>query len=144
MLAQNNCVLVKKFFDGDLIMVLLYVVDILIVGNDINKIKNLKTIWQVVSKKDQGTNANANKKLWLSQEKYSKKVFIYSTLVSVRQSTRNSQVTFNSVSIIALEERKKKRKTYELNFYLQDKKKIANLLKYIRNIEDVFPMQSLL
>ena len=72
MLAQNNCVLVKKFFDGDLIMVLLYVVDILIVGNDINKIKNLKTIWQVVSKKDQGTNANANKKLWLSQEKYSK------------------------------------------------------------------------
>ena len=52
MLAQNNCVLVKKFFDGDLIMVLLYVVDILIVGNDINKIKNLKTIWQVVSKKD--------------------------------------------------------------------------------------------
>ena len=40
--ASNHCVFVKKFFDGEFIIFLLYVDDMLIVGCDIGKIDKLK------------------------------------------------------------------------------------------------------
>ena len=38
----NHCVFVKKFSDGEFIILLLYVDDMLIVGHDIGKIDKLK------------------------------------------------------------------------------------------------------
>ena len=39
---SDHCVFFKKFSDGDLIILLLYVDDMLIVGQDTNKIEKLK------------------------------------------------------------------------------------------------------
>ena len=40
--ASDHCVFVKKFFDGEFIILLLYVDDMLIVGHDTSKIDKLK------------------------------------------------------------------------------------------------------
>ena len=41
-IAFDHCVFVKKFFDGEFIILLLYVDDMLIVGRDTGKIDKLK------------------------------------------------------------------------------------------------------
>ena len=40
--TSNHYVFVKRFFDGDFIILLLYVDDMLIIGHDANKIEKLK------------------------------------------------------------------------------------------------------
>ena len=40
--ASNHCMFVKKFFNGEFIILLLYMDDMLIVGRDIGKIDKLK------------------------------------------------------------------------------------------------------
>ncbi|GKV38176.1 hypothetical protein SLEP1_g46114 [Rubroshorea leprosula] len=81
----DHCVYVKRYPDGDFLLLLLYVDDMLIVGHDTKKISVLKTdLSKSFSMKDLGP-ANQilgmkifrdrkNKKLWLSQEKYIEKV----------------------------------------------------------------------
>ena len=41
-IASDHCVFVKKFFDAEFIILLLYVDDMLIVGRDMGKIDKLK------------------------------------------------------------------------------------------------------
>jgi len=41
-ITANHCVLAKNFSDGDFIILLLYVDDMLIVGHDTKKIQSLK------------------------------------------------------------------------------------------------------
>ena len=81
----DHCVFVKKFDGGDFLILLLYVDDMLIVGRDSKKIGSLK---KVLSKsfamKDMGpvkqilgmhiVRDESKRLLWLSQEKYVKKV----------------------------------------------------------------------
>jgi Reverse transcriptase (RNA-dependent DNA polymerase) len=75
----------KKYFNGDFIILLFYVDDILIVGSDLKKIKALKERFgSEFAMKDLGaarqilgmriTRDYKNRKLCLSQEKYIKKV----------------------------------------------------------------------
>ena len=40
--TSDHCVFTRKFFDGDFIILLLYVDDMLIIGHDSNKIDRLK------------------------------------------------------------------------------------------------------
>ena len=81
----DHCVFVKKFSDGDFVILLLYVDDMLIVGQDTNKIEKLKKeLSKSFAMKDLGpakqilgmkiTRDRASKRLWLSQEKYIEKV----------------------------------------------------------------------
>ena len=81
----DHCVFVKKFSDGDFVIFLLYVDDMLIVGQDTNKIEKLKKeLSKSFAMKDLGrakqilgmkiTRDRASKRLWLSQEKYIEKV----------------------------------------------------------------------
>ena len=44
--VSNYCVFVKKFFNGEFIILLLYVDDMLIVGRDTSKIDKLKKSWE--------------------------------------------------------------------------------------------------
>ncbi|GKV11817.1 hypothetical protein SLEP1_g23036 [Rubroshorea leprosula] len=82
---SDHCVYVKRYPDGDFLILLLYVDDMLIVGHDIKKIATLKTnLSKSFSMKDLGPakqilglkifRDRKNKKLWLSQEKYIEKV----------------------------------------------------------------------
>ncbi|KAL6313001.1 hypothetical protein AAG906_012438 [Vitis piasezkii] len=72
--ASSHCVFVKKFFDGEFIILLLYMDDILIVGRDIGKIDKLKrrSASQILGIKISRNKTNG--KLWLSQESYIEKV----------------------------------------------------------------------
>ncbi|RVW73359.1 Retrovirus-related Pol polyprotein from transposon TNT 1-94 [Vitis vinifera] len=83
--ASSHCVFVKKFFDGEFIILLLYMDDILIVGRDIGKIDKLKKeLSKSFEMKDLGSarqilgikisRNKTNGKLWLSQESYIEKV----------------------------------------------------------------------
>lgn len=83
--TTNHCVYVKKFSEGDFIILLLYVDDMLIVGRDSMKIEKLKQeLGKSFAMKDLGpvkqilgmkiTRDRQNGKLWLSQEKYIEKV----------------------------------------------------------------------
>ena len=40
--TSNHCVFVKKFLNGNFILLLLHIVDMLIVGQNVNKINRLK------------------------------------------------------------------------------------------------------
>ena len=79
--ASNHYVFVKKFFDGEFIILLLYVDDMMIVGCDIIKIDELeKELSKSFEMKDLGPTSQilgikisrdmTNGKLWLSQESY--------------------------------------------------------------------------
>ncbi|QHO13807.1 Retrovirus-related Pol polyprotein [Arachis hypogaea] len=81
----DHCVYVKKFSDGDFIILLLYIDDMLIVGHDTKKIESLKKdLNRSFAMKDLGptkkilgmriTRDRKNGKLWLSQQKYIEKV----------------------------------------------------------------------
>ena len=83
--SSDHCVYVKKFSDGDFIILLLYVDDMLIVGHDTKKIESLKKdLNRSFAMKDLGpakkilgmsiTRDRKNGKLWLSQQKYIEKV----------------------------------------------------------------------
>ena len=84
-IASNHYVFVKKFSDGEFIILLLYMDDILIVGRDIGKIDKLKKeLSKSFEMKDLGSASQilgikisrdrTNGKLWLSQESYIEKV----------------------------------------------------------------------
>ncbi|CAJ2658330.1 unnamed protein product [Trifolium pratense] len=83
--TADHCVFVKKFSDGDFIILLLYVDDMLIVGHDTKKIKSLKKeLSMSFAMKDLGpakqilgmriSRDRKNGKLWLSQHNYIEKV----------------------------------------------------------------------
>ena len=85
MTTSNHFVFVKRFSDGDFIILLLYVDDMLIIGHDANTIKKLKgDLSRSFSMKDQGhankilgmkiTCDRKNDKLLLSHEMYIEKV----------------------------------------------------------------------
>ena len=82
---SDHCVFVQKFSNDNFIILLLYVDDMLIIGRDITKIKDLKKeMSKTFAMKDLGAakqilgmrilRDRKNKKLWLSQEKYIEKV----------------------------------------------------------------------
>ena len=85
MTITYHCVFFKKFSNGDCVILLLYVDDMLIVGRDTNKIeklkrelnkffaiKDLEPTKQILGMKI--TRDRASKRLCLSQEKYIEKV----------------------------------------------------------------------
>ncbi|CAM8969040.1 unnamed protein product [Rhodiola kirilowii] len=83
--TSDHCVLVKKFTDGEFIILLLYVDDMLIVGHNGDKISQLKTkLKKSFAMKDLGPAKHIlgitiyrdreKNKIWLSQEKYIEKV----------------------------------------------------------------------
>lgn len=82
---SDHCVFVKRFDDGEFIILLLYVDDMLIVGKNSEKISKLKNeMKKYFSMKDLGPpkhilgmsihHDRTKHKLWLSQEKYIEKV----------------------------------------------------------------------
>jgi hypothetical protein len=83
--TSDHCVFVKKFSDGEFIILLLYVDDMLIVGRDTRKIDRLKEEFsKSFAMKDLGparqilgmkiSRDRKNGRLWLSQESYIEKV----------------------------------------------------------------------
>ena len=84
--TYDHCVFIKSFFDDDFIILLLYVDDMLIVGKDVSKINRLKKqLGESFAMKDLGVGKQIlririireikEKKLWLSQERYIKRMF---------------------------------------------------------------------
>eukprot|EP00253_Pinus_taeda_P013798 PITA_13798 len=84
-LEANHCVYIMRYDQGKYIILLLYVDDMLIVGHDKNKINRLKKdLGSKFTMKDLGPaqqilgmqimRDRKNKRLWLSQEKYIKRV----------------------------------------------------------------------
>ena len=82
---SNHCVFVKKFFDGEFIILLLYVDDMLIICRDTSKIdRPKKELSKSFNMKDLGpakqildmkiSHDRKKGKLWLSQESYIAKV----------------------------------------------------------------------
>ena len=82
---SNRCAFMKKYVEGDFIILLLYVDDMLIVGNNTKRIAILKKVLgKSFAMKDLGpakqilgmriSRDRANKKIWLSQEEYIEKV----------------------------------------------------------------------
>ncbi|BBH05263.1 hypothetical protein Prudu_016603 [Prunus dulcis] len=72
--TSDHCVFVKIFHDGEFIILLLYVDDMLIVGQNSDKISKLKKeLRKSFAMKDK-TNPRKNQKLRLSQESYIEKV----------------------------------------------------------------------
>lgn len=78
---SDQCVFMKKYVEGDFIILLLYVDDMLIVGNSTKRIALLKkTLGKSFAMKDLGpakqilglkiSRDGSKKKLWLSQEGY--------------------------------------------------------------------------
>jgi hypothetical protein len=85
MTKADHCVFFRNFSEGDFIILLLYVDDMLIVGKNISRIKELKnTLSESFAMKDLGearkilgieiVRDRNEKKLYLSQEKYVEKV----------------------------------------------------------------------
>lgn len=83
--VSDNCVFVKRYANDDLIILLLYVDDMLIISHDTKKIASLKMALSKsfatkdlgLAKKMLGTNIYRNrkkKKLWFSQERYIEKL----------------------------------------------------------------------
>jgi hypothetical protein len=83
--TSDHCVFMKRFSDDDFIILLLYIDDMLIVGQNSSRINNLKKeLSKSFAMKDLGSAKNLlgmqivrdrdAKKLWLSQEKYIEKV----------------------------------------------------------------------
>ncbi|CAL1361567.1 unnamed protein product [Linum trigynum] len=83
--TSDHCVFMKKFPDGDFIILLLYVDDMLIAGQNVSKINDLKKeLSKSFAMKDLGpakqilgvriVRDRGAKKIWLSQEKYIEKV----------------------------------------------------------------------
>jgi hypothetical protein len=83
--TSDHCVFVNKFSDGEFIILLLYVNDMLIVGRDTSKIDRLKEeLSKSFAMKDLGparqilgmkiSRDRKNGRLWLSQESYIEKV----------------------------------------------------------------------
>ena len=83
--TYDHCVFIRKFFDDDFVIYLLYVDDMLIIGHDSSKIDRLKReLSKYFAMKDLGSVKQIlgmkicydrkNRKLWLSQEIYIEKV----------------------------------------------------------------------
>ncbi|CAL1397307.1 unnamed protein product [Linum trigynum] len=83
--TSDHCIFVKKFSDGDFIILLLYVDDMLIDGQNVSKINDLKKeLSKSFAMKDLGLakqilgvriiRDRGAKKIWFSQEKYIEKV----------------------------------------------------------------------
>ncbi|PKI73142.1 hypothetical protein CRG98_006484 [Punica granatum] len=83
--TSDHCVFVKQFSDGDLIILLLYVDDMLLVGHDMSKIAELKKeLSKSFAMKDLGPAKQilgmhiscdrSSGKIWLSQENYIEKI----------------------------------------------------------------------
>ncbi|KAJ7009759.1 Retrovirus-related Pol polyprotein from transposon TNT 1-94 [Populus alba x Populus x berolinensis] len=83
--TSDHCVFMKRFLDGNFIILLLYVNDMLIVGHDAKKIQILKEeLSKSFAMKDLGpvkqilgmniTRDRKKEKLWLSKERYVQKV----------------------------------------------------------------------
>ncbi|KAL9261585.1 Retrovirus-related Pol polyprotein from transposon TNT 1-94-like protein [Drosera capensis] len=83
--TSDHCVFVNKFSDGNFIILLLYVDDMLIVGKDISRINRLKKqLGESFAMKDMGlakqilgiriVRDRKEKKLWLSQKHYIERV----------------------------------------------------------------------
>jgi len=83
--TSDHCIFVQKFFDTNFIFLLLYVNDMLIVGQNLSRINSLKKeLSKSFAMKDLGparqilgmhiSRDREAKKLWLSQEKYNEKV----------------------------------------------------------------------
>ncbi|GLT38191.1 hypothetical protein SLA2020_124550 [Shorea laevis] len=83
--SSDHCVFVKKFSANDFVILLLYVDDMLIVGQNASRIKKLKLeLNKSFAMKDLGptkqilgmmiNHDRASRKLWLSQEKYIERV----------------------------------------------------------------------
>ena len=117
----DHIVFVKKFSDGDFVILFLYVDDMLIVGRDTNKIEKLKRDFtKSFLMKDLGPNKQilgmkitrdrASKKLWLSQENILRKFLRDLTWPSVRQTTLHSHATVNTTLKSALQVIKNKTK----------------------------------
>ena len=81
---MDHCVFLKKYHEGDFFILLLYVDDMLIVGNSTKRIALLKkALGNAFAMKDLGSakqilgmkisRDRAKKMLWLSQEGYNKK-----------------------------------------------------------------------
>ena len=79
--AADHCVYIQRFLDGNFVLLLLYVDDMLIAGTDVATIRKLKgDLSKFFDMKDLGsaqqilgmriTRDRKLKKLWLSQEKY--------------------------------------------------------------------------
>ena len=83
--TSDHCVFIRNFSNNDFIILLLYVDDMLIVGKDVSKIDRLKKqLGESFAMKDMGAakqilgirimRDRKEKKLWLSQEHYIKRV----------------------------------------------------------------------
>ena len=83
--TSDHCMFVKKFFDREFIILLLYVDDMMIAGGDIGKINKLKKeLSKSFEMKNLGFTSQilgikisrdrTNEKLWLSQESYIEKL----------------------------------------------------------------------
>ncbi|PKI64685.1 hypothetical protein CRG98_014901 [Punica granatum] len=83
--TSDHCVFVKQFSDGDFIILLLYVDDMLLVSHDMSKIAELKKeLSKSFAMKDLGpakqilgmhiSYDKSSGKIWLSQEKYIEKI----------------------------------------------------------------------
>ncbi|PKI76846.1 hypothetical protein CRG98_002832 [Punica granatum] len=83
--TSDHCVFMKQFFDGDFIILLLYVDDMLLVGHDMSTIAELKKeLSKSFAMKDLGlvnqilgmyiSRDRSSEKFWLSQEKYIGKI----------------------------------------------------------------------
>ena len=83
--TSDHCVFVRKFSNDDFIILLLYVDDMLIVGKNVSRIERLKAqLGKSFAMKDIGATKQIlgiriirdrkEKKLWLSQEHYIKRV----------------------------------------------------------------------
>ena len=83
----DHCVFVKRYDEGDFLILLLYVDDMLIVGQDTRKIGSLKkALGKLFSMKDLGpakqilgmhiVRNRTKQVLWLSQEKYPTKILV--------------------------------------------------------------------
>ena len=71
--ASDCCMFVRKFYDGNFTILVLYVDEMLIICHDIQKIESLKTdLSKYFTMRN--TRDKKNGKLWLSQQRYIEKV----------------------------------------------------------------------
>ena len=106
--TPDHCAFNKKYSDDDFIILLLYVDDMLIIGNDPSKIDKQKIkLSKYFAMKGLGLEKQTpamkisrdrkNEKLWLSQESYIEKVLERFNMTKPRQFVLHLQVTSSLV-----------------------------------------------